>query len=169
MHAMQGDAEIAGHTTDVAGTITVQVHVLKKLTMDGPLILPVKEDLPFLAQPLTPKERLAATEVIKRWGMDAIEESMPISVVGTGADMNKATQNGCARALRRSYSRSRWFSSLLCSVPAAVSSAPLPSSTRPSPKSRTVQPSPEPSTLVAHLASCTSPSACPFPGSKRPA
>ena len=25
MHAMQGDGEIAGHTTDVSGTITVQV------------------------------------------------------------------------------------------------------------------------------------------------
>ena len=98
MHAMQGDAEIAGHTTDVSGTITVQVHVIKKLTMDGPLLLPVKEDLPFLAQPLTAKERLAATEVVKRWGMDAIEESMPISIIGTGGDMNKATQNGLERA-----------------------------------------------------------------------
>ena len=41
MHAMQGDAEIAGHTTDVSGTITAQVHVIKKLTLDGPLLLPV--------------------------------------------------------------------------------------------------------------------------------
>ena len=44
------------------------------------------------------KERLAATEVVKRWGMDAIEESMPISIIGTGGDMNKATQNGLERA-----------------------------------------------------------------------
>ena len=58
----------------------------------------MKEDLPFLAQPLSAKERLAATEVVKRWGMAGIEESMPISVIGTGADMNKATQNGLERA-----------------------------------------------------------------------
>ena len=29
MHAMQGDGEIAGHTTDVSGTVTLQVPVLK--------------------------------------------------------------------------------------------------------------------------------------------
>ncbi len=30
MHAMQGDGEIAGHTTDVAGIVQLQVSVLKK-------------------------------------------------------------------------------------------------------------------------------------------
>ncbi len=30
MHAMQGDGEIAGHTTDVAGIVQLQVNVLKK-------------------------------------------------------------------------------------------------------------------------------------------
>ena len=30
MHAMQGDGEIAGHTTDVAGFVQLQVSVLKK-------------------------------------------------------------------------------------------------------------------------------------------
>ena len=34
MHAMQGDGEIAGHTTDVSGTITTQVHVLKGLSIE---------------------------------------------------------------------------------------------------------------------------------------
>ena len=39
--------------------------------------------------------------------MDAIEESMPISVIGTGADMNKATNNGLERAVcaRRASNR----------------------------------------------------------------
>ena len=50
MHAMQGDGEIAGHTTDVSGTVTLQVHVLKGLNIDGPIIFPVEEDLPFLAK-----------------------------------------------------------------------------------------------------------------------
>ena len=31
MHAMQGDGEIAGHTCDVSGTVTLQVEVLKGL------------------------------------------------------------------------------------------------------------------------------------------
>lgn len=30
MHAMQGDGEIAGHTTDVSGIVQLQVSVLKK-------------------------------------------------------------------------------------------------------------------------------------------
>lgn len=98
MHAMQGDGEIAGHTTDVSGTITVQAHVLKNLTLDGPLIFPNADDLPFLAKPITPVERKRANDVAKEWGLPPLEESLPIAVVGTGADLNKATQNGLERA-----------------------------------------------------------------------
>eukprot|EP00746_Dinoflagellata_sp_MGD_P161935 gnl/MRDRNA2_/MRDRNA2_89280_c0_seq1.p1 gnl/MRDRNA2_/MRDRNA2_89280_c0~~gnl/MRDRNA2_/MRDRNA2_89280_c0_seq1.p1 ORF type:complete len:487 (+),score=110.04 gnl/MRDRNA2_/MRDRNA2_89280_c0_seq1:90-1463(+) len=100
MHAMQGDAEIAGHTTDVSGTITVQVHILKNMQLDGPMILPNTEDLPFLAKPLTKKERTRAAEVAKTWGLPGIEESLPIAFVGTGGDLNKATQNGLERAAK---------------------------------------------------------------------
>merc|ERR1711953_149208 len=98
MHAMQGDGEIAGHTTDVSGTITVQVHLLKKFEIDGPILVPVKEDLPFLAKPLTQKERTRAREVAKQWGLAGIEESLPLSFVGTGANINAATDNGLKRA-----------------------------------------------------------------------
>eukprot|EP00931_Biecheleriopsis_adriatica_P087378 TRINITY_DN61863_c0_g1_i1.p1 TRINITY_DN61863_c0_g1~~TRINITY_DN61863_c0_g1_i1.p1 ORF type:complete len:463 (-),score=85.11 TRINITY_DN61863_c0_g1_i1:41-1429(-) len=98
MHAMQGDAEIAGHTTDVSGTITVQVHVLKGMQIEGPIILPNKEDLPFLAQPLSQKERSRAAEVAKSWGLQAIEESLPLAFVGTGGNLNTAIDNGLQRA-----------------------------------------------------------------------
>ena len=53
MHALQGDGEIAGHTCDVAGAVTLQVEVLKGLGNDGPVLFPVEEDLPFLARPLS--------------------------------------------------------------------------------------------------------------------
>ncbi|MBI1299168.1 acetamidase [bacterium] len=98
MHALQGDGEIAGHTADVAGVVTLQVHVIKGLALDGPLLLPVREDLPFLAQPLSAAEKAQAEAVAKEWGVDAIEESLPVSVVGTGPDLNSATENGLARA-----------------------------------------------------------------------
>lgn len=98
MHALQGDGEIAGHTCDVAGTVTLQVHLIKGLKLDGPLLLPVTEDLPFLAKPLTAAERKQAEAVATAWGVGAIEESAPISVVGTGPDLNAATDNGLARA-----------------------------------------------------------------------
>jgi formamidase len=97
MHALQGDGEIAGHTSDVSGTVTLQVHVLKGLNIDGPILLPVLEDLPFLAKPLTEAERHEAEQVAAQWGT-AVEESAPISVIGTGPDLNAATDNGLARA-----------------------------------------------------------------------
>ena len=40
MHALQGDGEIAGHTADVAGTVTLQVEVVKGLGIDGPVLFP---------------------------------------------------------------------------------------------------------------------------------
>jgi acetamidase/formamidase len=100
MHAMQGDGEIAGHTCDVSGTVTLQVQVLKGLELDGPALLPVAEDLPFLARPLTDGERARASEIANRNGLPGIEEALPISVVGSGPDLNSAVENGLARAAR---------------------------------------------------------------------
>src|SRR5205807_8106901 len=60
MHALQGDGEIAGHTCDVSGTVTLQVEVLKRLGIDGPVLFPRTEDLPYLAKPLSDEERRRA-------------------------------------------------------------------------------------------------------------
>ncbi|MBL8055485.1 MAG: acetamidase/formamidase family protein [Anaerolineales bacterium] len=98
MHALQGDGEIAGHTCDVAGTVTLQVHVIKGLNIDGPILLPVVEDLPFLARPLSAAEEATARQVARQWGVEQLEASAPISVVGTGPDLNAATENGLQRA-----------------------------------------------------------------------
>ena len=98
MHALQGDGEIAGHTCDVSGTVTLQVHLLKNLGIDGPIIFPVEEDLPFLARPLSSEERKRALEVAQRWGLEELEETAPISFVGSGPDLNSATDNGLQRA-----------------------------------------------------------------------
>jgi formamidase len=98
MHALQGDGEIAGHTCDVSGTVTLQVEVLKQLAIDGPVLFPLPEDLPYLARPLSSEERSRALTLGRRYGIDALEESLPISVIGTGPDLNSATDNGLARA-----------------------------------------------------------------------
>ncbi|MFN8484967.1 MAG: acetamidase/formamidase family protein [Anaerolineae bacterium] len=98
MHALQGDGEIAGHTCDVSGTVTLQAHVIKGLGIDGPLLFPLVEDLPFVARPLTEAERARAEQIAAQWGIDRLEESAPISVVGTGPDLNAATENGLQRA-----------------------------------------------------------------------
>jgi formamidase len=98
MHALQGDGEIAGHTCDVSGTVTLQVELMKGLGIDGPLLFPLEEDLPFLARPLSGSERARAQALAREWGLDALEESAPISVIGSGPDLNSATDNGLGRA-----------------------------------------------------------------------
>ena len=98
MHALQGDGEIAGHTADTAGTVTLQVEVLKGLGNDGPILFPLVEDLPYLAKPLSEDERRRAEAVARRHGVERLEESLPISVIGTGPDLNAATDNGLHRA-----------------------------------------------------------------------
>lgn len=97
MHALQGDGEIAGHTCDVAGEVECTVRVIKGLAIDGPVILPLVEDLPPMARPLSPDELRRAEAVAGRWGVP-LERSLPISVVGSGPDLNSATDNGLRRA-----------------------------------------------------------------------
>ena len=98
MHALQGDGEIAGHTCDVSGTVSLQVEVIKGLGIDGPLLFPLEEDLPFLARPLSADELTRAEALAREWGLGELEESAPISVIGSGPDLNSATDNGLERA-----------------------------------------------------------------------
>jgi len=98
MHAMQGDGEIAGHTCDVAGAVRLRVQVLKGLHLAGPILLPTPEDLPYLARPLSPDEFARAEALAAEYELPEIERSAPLSFVGTGRDLNAATENGLQRA-----------------------------------------------------------------------
>ncbi|WP_049984155.1 acetamidase/formamidase family protein, partial [Halorubrum sp. BV1] len=57
LHANQGDGELSLHTTDVSGTVTMDVEVIEDLELDGPILLPNEEDLPFISQPYSDDER----------------------------------------------------------------------------------------------------------------
>ena len=96
MHALQGDGEIAGHTCDVSGTVSLQVEVIKGLGIDGPLLFPLEEDLPFLARPLSAAEHERAEALAREWGLGELEASAPISVIGSGPDLNSATETTVA-------------------------------------------------------------------------
>lgn len=100
MHAAQGDGEIAGHTMDVAGSVTLQVEVLKDYPIDGPVLFPLLEDLPPLARPFSREERAKAQRLADQWGVAEMEEVAPISVIGTAANMNDAIENGLQRAAK---------------------------------------------------------------------
>lgn len=98
MHAGQGDGEIAGHTMDVAGSVTLQVEVVKNYPIDGPVLFPLAEDLPPMARPFTATETARAQTLASTWGIGPLEQSAPVSVVGTGPTMNQAIVNGLERA-----------------------------------------------------------------------
>ena len=100
MHAMQGDGEIAGHTTDVSGIVQLQVHVLKKVHLEGPILLPNVEDLPYTAKPFTKEEKRLARDLAEDFGVKTIEDVFPLSVVGSGATLNSATDNALERAAK---------------------------------------------------------------------
>jgi len=97
VHAMQGDGEIAGHTTDVSAEVTIEVEVIKKLANDGPIILPLMEHLPPLARLLSNEELEAARSLAGSSGFDIQTDVAPIQVVGSGANLNEATMNGLER------------------------------------------------------------------------
>ncbi|WP_026380862.1 acetamidase/formamidase family protein [Afifella pfennigii] len=100
MHAGQGDGEIAGHTMDVAGSVTLQVEVVKNYPLDGPVLFPLREDLPPLARPFSSAEKAKGKRLAAKWGVSEMEELAPISVIGTAANLNDAIENGLARAAK---------------------------------------------------------------------
>lgn len=100
MHAGQGDGEIAGHTMDVSGSVTLQVEVVKHYPIDGPVLFPLLEDLPPLAKPFSAAEKAKGQRLAEKWGITDIEPLAPISVVGTAANLNDAIENGLKRAAK---------------------------------------------------------------------
>lgn len=97
MHAQQGDGEIAGHTTDVSGELTVEVKVLKNLTLQGPLLFPVVDDLPPLARPFSEDERSVLESYNRHLGIE-LEHNAPIQVVGSALNINDAVVDGLMKA-----------------------------------------------------------------------
>lgn len=95
VHAMQGDGEIAGHTTDVAAEVTLSVHLIKGLGIDGPLLLPRPEDLPPLSRMYSREELARAGELASQLGFELREDVSPI--LGSGPTLNEAVANGLER------------------------------------------------------------------------
>ncbi|WP_318567153.1 acetamidase/formamidase family protein [Salinigranum marinum] len=98
MHANQGDGELSLHTTDVSGRATIDVEVIKGLGIDGPLLLPNREDLPQIAQPYSDDELAAGRALAAEYDVDLVEDVGPIQVIGSGATINDATDNAFERA-----------------------------------------------------------------------
>jgi len=76
----------------------MDVAVIEGLELDGPVLLPNEEDLPFISKPYTDAEREAGRDLGAEHGVDVEEDMAPIQVVGSGATVNDATQNAFDRA-----------------------------------------------------------------------
>ncbi|OIB56330.1 acetamidase/formamidase family protein [Natrialba sp. SSL1] len=98
LHANQGDGELSLHTTDVSGTVTMDIEVIKGLDIDGPILLPNEEDLPFISKPYSDDELATGRELAAAHGVDLADDMGPIQVIGSGATINDATENAFDRA-----------------------------------------------------------------------
>ncbi|AYF86814.1 acetamidase/formamidase family protein [Pseudomonas sp. JS3066] len=98
MHAQQGNGEIAGHATDVSGETELTVEVIKNLTLEGPILLQNLDDLPPMARPMTAEQRRKVQDLGARWGQHEVERNGPITFIGSGKNLNAATENGLERA-----------------------------------------------------------------------
>jgi len=96
-HAMQGDGEVAGHTTDVSAKSVVEVSVIKNLNLEGPILLPPEEDLPPLAKPWRKDEWEQVLSLARKLKIE-VEPVAPVQVVGSGPTINEATMRGFMRA-----------------------------------------------------------------------
>jgi formamidase len=100
VHAMIGDGEVAVHTTDIGARLVVRVEVIKGLSLDGPILLPPAEDLPFLARPFNADE-VARGKALAEANRTRLEGPvLPIQVLGSGPFINAAVDNGVARAAK---------------------------------------------------------------------
>jgi len=97
-HANQGDGELSLHTTDITAEARVRVHVIKGLALDGPILLPVAEDLPWIARPFSKAELEAGERLAQRYHIKLQHNVGPVQFIGTGPTINEATDNAIARA-----------------------------------------------------------------------
>ncbi len=98
-HALQGDGEVAGHTTDATAEVAVRVEVLKNVRLEGPILLPLEEDLPPLATPWRDEEWAQVTRLANQYGV-APDPVAPVQIIGSGPTINDAAVNGFQRAAR---------------------------------------------------------------------
>jgi formamidase len=74
--------------------------VIKGLGNEGPLLLPVAEDLPFYGRPFTAQEYALGDRLGQEYGLQQAVRVGPVQVFGTGVTVNAATDNAVTRAAK---------------------------------------------------------------------
>ncbi len=99
-HANQGDGELSLHTTDITADVEVRVNLLKGMALDGPVLLPVAEDLPWIARPFTREELERGHRLADHTGVQLHADVAPVQFIGTGTALNDAVENAISRAAK---------------------------------------------------------------------
>ncbi len=97
-HLIQGHGELAGHTLDISADIEITVHLLKNLSLEGPVIIPASKELNPRFRPFTDHEFEIGKKILEGYGADLSEKSYPIQIVGTGPNLNAAIDTAVHRA-----------------------------------------------------------------------
>ena len=100
VHLTQGDGELAGHTIDLCSQVTLRVKVLKGMRLDGPVIIPVADEIDERFRPFKTEEYEAADSLLKEEGSELKTRRYPIMVVGTGKGINAGIDSAVARAAK---------------------------------------------------------------------
>ena len=83
-----------------SGDCAASSKSLEKVALEGPILLPNVEDLPYTAKPFTKEEKRRARELAEEFGVKQVEDAFPVSVVGSGKTLNDATDNAINRAAK---------------------------------------------------------------------
>jgi acetamidase/formamidase len=73
--------------------------VIKGLSLEGPILLPLEEDLPPLAKPWRKDEWDQIANLAKKYGIEP-EPVAPVQIIGSGPTINDAAANGFQRAAK---------------------------------------------------------------------
>lgn len=98
VHSVQGNGELAGHTADISAHVDIKVNVIKNLNIDGPIIIPNKDTLSDIYQPISENDYQITQEIANKHNLDLPEKSYPIQFVGSDENLNKAIDNAILRA-----------------------------------------------------------------------
>jgi formamidase len=97
-HSIIWTGELALHAIDVTAAVTVKVKLVKNLNLDGPILFPNVEDLPEIAKPFTAEEKKAFKRLGKKLGVRPNIDMHPVQFIGTGENINVASDNAVQRA-----------------------------------------------------------------------
>src|SRR5439155_2842180 len=84
--------------TDITAEARVRVNIIKNLSLDGPILLPVAEDLPFITRPFSKGELEAGERLAQHYHVTLQRNVGPVQFIGTGPTLNEATDNAIQRA-----------------------------------------------------------------------